>query len=158
MNVADRPWTVVDLADEEARAVDEVVAGVDRDPAAGQVPAESPHQWDVRIGGVVEHERGAQAADLAERPGHDELADLAHRRRPAIAGGQAVEHARRLTGAEQLGSLVSRHAERLLAHDVLAGRCGAEDDRLVRAGGRQATTRSTSSASTSERQSSATRS
>ena len=68
-----RLWTDVDLADQEARAIDEVVAGVDRDPAAGERPLEAPQKRHVGIGPVVEHERRLQAPDLAELAVVDEV-------------------------------------------------------------------------------------
>ena len=127
----------VDLADDEPRAVDEVVARVDGDPATGQIPPEPPQQGDLRVGRVVEHEGGAQAADRAQLPVTDELRDGADGGRPAVAGGQAVEDTGRLARLEHLGGDVGRCPERLLAHDVLArGRDGQDD--LAVEDGRQA--------------------
>ena len=118
----------LDLADQEASTIDEVIAGVDRDATAGQLPPEAPQERHVGVGTVVEHERRLQAADRAELPGSDEVADRAQRRRPAIRRTESVEDAGRAARVQESECGAGGRRERLLADDGLAGRRSREDD------------------------------
>ena len=105
-----------------------MVAGVDRDATARQLPAEAPQERHVRVGTVVEHERRLQAADRPELPRIDEVADRAQRRRPAIRRAEAVEDPRRAARVQEVQRGAGGRRERLLADDGLAGRRGREND------------------------------
>ncbi len=108
-----------------------MVAGVDGQPAAGQVLPEAPGEGHVRVGGIVHEERGPQTSDRAQLASVDQAADGPQGRAPAVASAEAVEDARAPTGCQHLGRHDGRDGERLLAHDVLAGGRSREHDVAV---------------------------
>ena len=117
-----------DLADEEARQVDDVRAEVAERARARLVGLEAPGV-EARVVAPVLQVAAAEVADLAELAGLDQLAREPHRRHEAVVEAAEVLDARRLDALPDLVALGGVAAERLLAEDVLA-RLGGGDRRL----------------------------
>ncbi len=118
MNVRRKPPTVVDLADEVAREVDDVGREVAERPRAGGRAVEAPDLGG-RVAPVLQV-AAAEVTELAELAGVDQLAREAHGRDEAVVERAQVLDAGRRDAAPDLVALVGVAPERLLADDVLA--------------------------------------
>ena len=127
MNVRRKPPTVVDLADEVAREVDDVRGEVAERARARARRVEAPDLVG-RVAPVLEV-AAAEVPEVAELAGLDQLPREPDGRDEAVVERAHVLHARGGDAAPDLEALVRVAAERLLAYDVLS-RLGGRDRRL----------------------------
>ena len=100
---------------------------VARDAVAALVELEAPRQQPERVRAVHREEAAAVVRDLAELARGDQLAHVAHQRRPAVVVTDPGGHAGAACGALGPHGLLGRAADGLLAEDVLAGLRGRLD-------------------------------